>query len=119
MSFADASYSGMVPDLLTVLELGVAIIIASSAVMRPVFDKVFHSIWRPASSRQQRPSAEWVHYGSYEVHPSSSEKSQSTHTECLDAGSQEDLHGKRLQNHRTMAVDYRASDEEQINRGVG
>lgn len=44
MDFKDPSYSGMVPDLLTILEVGVAIIVSSSTILRPVFDRVFHSI---------------------------------------------------------------------------
>lgn len=44
MDFEDASYSGMVPDLLTILEVGVAIIVSSSTILRPVFDRIFHSI---------------------------------------------------------------------------
>jgi hypothetical protein len=44
MDFKDATTSGMIPDLLTILELGVAIIVSSSVILRPVFDHIFYSI---------------------------------------------------------------------------
>ncbi|KAF2664437.1 hypothetical protein BT63DRAFT_89568 [Microthyrium microscopicum] len=43
LSFEDASYSGKIPDMLTILELGVAIIVTSCPILRPVFDKFVHA----------------------------------------------------------------------------
>lgn len=50
MDFADITYSGIVVDLLTILELGVAIIVSSSTILRPVFDRIFHSTGSVAGS---------------------------------------------------------------------
>lgn len=44
MRFEDPTYEGMVPDLLTILELGVAIIVACSPIIRPLFDRMIRSI---------------------------------------------------------------------------
>jgi hypothetical protein len=40
----DMAYSMIFPDIFCVSEIGFAIIISSSAIIRPVFDRVFHGI---------------------------------------------------------------------------
>ncbi|KAK2792147.1 hypothetical protein FQN52_003915 [Onygenales sp. PD_12] len=44
MDFEDASYSRMVPDILTILEVDVAIIVSISTILPPIFDRIFYSI---------------------------------------------------------------------------
>jgi hypothetical protein len=40
----DMAYYMMFPDIFCVAEVGFAIIISSSAIIRPVFDRIFHNM---------------------------------------------------------------------------
>ena len=72
LDFADASYLGKIPDLLTILELGIAIMVACSAVLRPVLDKAFRSIRAHGKSEARTSSLHYPDYSDDEmVHQSS------------------------------------------------
>ncbi|PGH16600.1 hypothetical protein AJ79_01706 [Helicocarpus griseus UAMH5409] len=83
MSFNDPTYTGMVPDLLTILEVGVGIIVSSSTILRPVFDRVFHSISSmPGSFKSYSLSRSQGHSHS---HSQSQSRSRSRSTRYSDA----------------------------------
>jgi hypothetical protein len=44
MSFTDISYDIKLPTILCITEIGVAIIVACSPILRPVFDRIFRTI---------------------------------------------------------------------------